>query len=698
MGDLSGLFRPNRVAVVGSTPREGSIGRAITANLLADFDGEVVPVNPNHETVLDRPCVPSIGAAGDVDLAVIVVPASVAVPVLREAGEAGVSNAVVITAGFSEVGEAGADRERELAAVAAEYGMALVGPNSLGIMSTPVGLNATFAPLSPLEGSISMLSQSGAFVTAAVDWATDRGIGFRDVVSLGNEAVLDETDFVEHWGDDPGTDVIVGYVEGIDDGRDFVDRVREVTAETPVVLLKSGRSAAGAAAAASHTGSMAGSDRAYDAGFEQAGVLRADTAEGLFDAAVTLAGEPLPEGSGVGIVTNAGGPGVLASDALAETRLSPATFADETVARLEDVLPDEATLSNPLDVIGDADVPRIQRALEAVLADPNVHAAVVLSAPTAIFTYDELADAVVEAQGDRELPLVTCMMGGDRTESAAARLREAGVPNYFDPARAVHSLDALAAYKEVGEREYGDPMRFDIDESAVRRILDEAAARGDDRVSVDAMAVLEACGVPTPPGALAETPEVAAEVAGRIGGPVAMKIASPDVLHKSDVGGVELGVPAGSAADTFVEMVERVRDRRPDAEIYGVRVEEQVSAEGSVETIVGVTRDPQFGPLLMFGLGGIFVEVFEDVSFRAAPVSEREARAMTEQIDAASMLRGARGREPVDLDAVVEAVGRLSTLALAFPEVRELDVNPLLATPDGVTALDFRLAFDPGDA
>ena len=698
MGDLSGLFRPDRVAVVGSTPREGSIGRAITSNLLSGFDGTVVPVNPNHETVLDVRCVPSIADAGDVDLAVIVVPADVAVPVLREAAEAGVPNAVVITAGFAEVGEEGAARERELAAVAEEYGISLVGPNSLGIMSTPAALNATFAPLSPLEGSISMLSQSGAFVTAAVDWATDRGIGFRDVVSLGNEAVLDEADFVEHWGDDPGTDVIVGYVEGIDDGRGFIDRVREVTAGTPVVLLKSGRSAAGAAAAASHTGSMAGSDRAYDAGFEQAGVLRAETVEGLFDAAVTLAGEPLPDGPGVGIVTNAGGPGVLASDALAETRLSPATFADETVARLEEVLPDEASPTNPVDIVGDADVPRFRRALEAVLADPGVHSAVLLSAPTAIFTFDELAEAVVEAQGDRDLPLVTCMMGGDRTESAAARLREDGVPNYFDPARAVHSLDALAAYKEVGEREYGDPMRFDIDEAAVREVLDEASARGDDRVSVDAMAVLEACGVPTPPGELAATPEAAAEVAGRIGGPVAMKVASPDVLHKSDVGGVELGVPAEEAADRFEAIVDRVRARRPEAEIYGVQVERQVATDRGVETIVGVTRDPQFGPLLMFGLGGIFVEVFEDVSFRVAPVSEREAREMTEEIDAASMLRGARGREPVDIGGIVEAVGRLSTLALAFPEVRELDVNPLLAAPEGVTALDFRLAFDPDGA
>ena len=694
MGDFSGLFRPERVAVVGASSRERSIGRAVTENLLDGFGGEVIPVNPNHETVLGRRSVSAIGEAGDVDLVVVVVPAAAAVEVLREAGEAGVGSAVVITAGFSEVGETGAERERALRSVAEEYDIALVGPNSLGVISTPSDLNATFAPLQPLSGSISMLSQSGAFVTAALDWATDRGIGFRDVVSLGNEAVLTETDFIEYWGEDPGTDVIVGYIEGIDEGRAFVDRVRAVTSETPVVLLKSGRSAAGAAAAASHTGSMAGSDRAYEAGFEQAGVLRADTVEGLFDAAATLAGEPVPEGEGVGVVTNAGGPGVLASDAIADTRLSLTSFDEDIVARLESILPENASPSNPLDIIGDADVDRFERTLDVVLDDPGVDSVVLLSAPTAIFTYDDLAEAVIDVQGERELPLVTCLMGGERTESAAERLRAAGVPNYFDPARAVRSLDALVAYGEVRAREYAEPMDFALDESAVREVLDEATARGDDRVSVDAMTVLEACGVPTPPGGLADSPEAAAEIARGVDGPVAMKIASPDVLHKSDVGGVELDVPTAAVADTYAEMVERVSSARPDAEIRGVQVERFVPPDHGVETIVGVTRDPQFGPLVMFGLGGIFVEVFEDVSFRVAPVSEREAMEMTEAIDAAEMLRGARGRDPVDLDAVVETIGRLSRLALDFPEIRELDVNPLLATSEGVTALDFRLAFD----
>jgi len=694
---LGGLFRPDRVAVVGASPREGSIGRALLSNLIHDFGGTVVPVNPSHEAILGVTCVPSLGEAGDVDLAVLAIPAPAVPGVLREAGEAGVENAVVISAGFSEAGPEGAELERELTRVASEHGIALVGPNSLGVLSTSVGLNATFAPANAREGSISMLSQSGAFVTAALDWATDRGVGFRDVVSLGNEAVLSETDFLEYWGGDPGTDVVVGYLEGIDDGREFVDRVRAVTAETPVVLLKAGRSQAGARAAASHTGSMAGSDRAYDAGFHQAGVLRAETVEGLFDAAVTLAGQPLPSGDRVAVVSNAGGPGVLASDAIEGSRLSLAEFADETRAALEAALPSSATPENPLDVIGDADVDRFQRCLDVVLDDPGVDAAVLLSAPTAIFDFETLAESVAAVRTGHDVPMVTCLMGGDRVEAGADRLRRDGIPVYFDPDRAVRSLDALAAYRDVRDREYEEPERFDLDTDRIDDVLSRAASRDDGRLSVEAMALLSACGVPTPSGELADDPDRARAVAERIGGPVVLKVASPDVLHKSDVGGVEVGVAVPDVPEAFERIVDRVRTAQPDADLLGVRVEELVPVDEGVETIVGVSRDPQFGPLVMFGLGGIFVQVFEDVSFRVAPTSPREAAEMTEEIGAAAMLRGARGRDPVDLDGVVEAIGRLAQLAVEFPQIRELDVNPLLATPDGVTALDVRVAIGRDD-
>lgn len=693
MTELAGLFEPDRVAVVGASPRVGSIGWHLTTNLLDSFDGTVVPVNPNHDEILGRSCVPTVAQAGQIDLAVVAVPAVSVPDVLREVGESGIDTAVVISAGFAETGERGAALERELVSVSREYGLTLVGPNSLGVISTANGLNATFAQSNALEGSISMLSQSGAFVTAALDWATDRGLGFRDVVSVGNAAVVDETDFIEHWGDDQGTDVIIGYLEEIDDGRGFVDRVRRVTPDTPVVLLKAGRSAAGARAAASHTGSMAGSDRAYAAGFREAGVIRVDTVEALFDAASTLSGLPIPGGNDVAVVTNTGGAGVLASDALADTRLQFAAFSDETEAVLSESLPAAASIGNPLDILGDADVDRFQRTLDTVLTDAAVDAVALLSAPTAIFEFEELADAALETWADHDVPMVAGFMGGDRVESAASTLRAAGVPNYFDPARAIRSLNALRAYRDVRGGMSGDPLEYDMDEEHIDALLDRAASRGG-RLGVESMEFLSAVGIPTPAGELASSPGEAVDIADRIGGPVVMKIASPDVSHKSDLGGVEIGVSLADVEGTYEAIVDRVAGHDAEADIDGVYVESMVDVDAGVETIVGANRDPQFGPLVVFGLGGIFVEVFEDVAFRLAPVTREAAEEMTGEIDAAGMLRGARGREPVNLDGVVQSIGRIAHLVDRFPRIRELDVNPLLATADGVTALDFRLVVD----
>ncbi|MFB6219009.1 MAG: acetate--CoA ligase family protein [Halobacteriaceae archaeon] len=691
--DLRGLFAPSRVAVVGATEREGSVGRAVMENL-AGFPGEVVPVNPDRETVLGRDCAAAVSEAGDVDLAVVVVPAPAVVGVVEEAAEAGVENVVVISAGFSEAGSEGARRERELAAVAAEYDLALVGPNCLGVMSTPSGLNATFGPTMAPEGNISFMSQSGAFVTAVLDWAAEEGMGFNDVVSLGNKAVLDETDFLGAWGGDPETDVVLGYLESIEDGRAFVERAREVTAETPVVLAKSGRTEAGATAASSHTGAIAGSDRAYEAGLRQAGVLRVETVQELFDFGRALAGQPLPESESVAVVTNAGGPGVMATDAVGDASLSPASFAEATVERLEAALPDAANVYNPVDVLGDAGVGRFADALDAVLADPNVGAAVVIACPVAVLDWEDLAEVIVERQRASGLPVAACLMGGERAAPAEATLADAGIPTYFDPARAVESLDALAAYRRVRDREYAPPASFDADRERARAVLERAADRGERRLGVEAMELLDAYGIPTPRSEVVESPE-AAERAAREVGEAVLKIVSPDILHKSDIGGVRVGVAPEEAADVYEELVARARSYQPDATLLGVQVQEMVDLDAGTETIVGVTRDPQFGPLVMFGLGGIFVEVLEDTAFRVAPVSEREAREMTSEIDAAPLLRGARGREPVDLDAVVDAVGRLSQLATDFPAVLELDVNPLVATPDGVSAVDLRLTVDP---
>ena len=696
MSDLSALFAPERVAVVGATDREGSVGRALLENL-ASFDGEVIPVNPNRETVLGAECYPEIGAVPDVasvDLAVVAVPAAAAVDVVREVGTAGIGTVVVVTAGFSEAGERGERRERELIEVAEEYDLDLLGPNCVGVISTPAGLNATFARGTPPEGSISLVSQSGAFIAAVLGWAAQHGVGFRHVVSLGNEAVLDEVDFLAEWGADPETDVVLAYLEDIDEGRAFIETAREVTSHTPVVVIKSGRTAAGAEAAASHTGSMAGADQAYRAGFHEAGVLRAMDVEEVFDFGQVLEGGPLLDRDDIAVVTNGGGPGVLAADSVGDSGLRMAEFDEEVRATLADLLPDEADVRNPLDVIGDADVDRFGRALDAVLGAGTVGGAVVICVPTAVFEFEALADVVGELQERHGKPVVTCLMGGAEADRAAERLESYGIPNYFDPARAVTSLEALADYREVTERSYEPPAAFDVDRERAREVLAGAVERGVDRLGVEAMDLLDAYGIPTPAGGLAESGSAARELAEGIGGPVVMKLVSPDIVHKSDVGGVEVGVPVEEVPDTYRRIRERATEHDPDATLLGVRVEALVDPEESTETIVGVNRDEQFGHLLMFGLGGIFVQVFEDTSFRVAPVSEHEAREMTDEIKAAPMLRGARGRTPADLDAVVETIQRVSQLVTDFPAITELDVNPLVAAPDGVYAVDLRLTVD----
>ena len=693
MGKLATLFAPERVAVVGATDREGSVGYAVTRNLQADFDGDVVAVNPNDDEVLGLPCYDSLGDTEDVDVAVVVVPADIAVNVVRNAGESGIENVVVITAEFSEAGSEGAARERELVSIAEEYDMNLVGPNCVGVMSTDVGLNATFAPLNADPGNISFMSQSGAFITAVLDWASDRSLGFKDVVSLGNKAVLDESDFVREWGDDPGTDVVLGYLEDIDDGRAFMEAARDVGQDTPIVVVKSGRTDAGASAAASHTGAIAGSDRAYESGLAQAGVIRVDSVQELFDAASILADQPTPGDGDIAIVTNAGGPGVMTTDAVGDSSLSLADFTDDTLDALADRLPDGANIYNPVDIIGDAPADRFDETLDVVLSDPNVGTAIVLACPTATLSFEELATATVDQQASHGTPVASVLMGGSSTRDAAATLSDAGIPSYFDPARAVRSLEILSEYGESRQQETVEPTTFDVDRERAREILERGGRRGS-RLGVEAMGLLDAYGIPTPAGEVVDDPAEAKALAEDIGEDVVMKIVSPDILHKSDIGGVEVGISPADVWDTYEDLVARARQYQPDATILGVQVQEMLDLESGTETIIGVTRDPQFGPLVMFGLGGIFVEILEDTSFRVAPVPEPEAESMIDDIEAAPLLRGARGRDPVDEQGLVETIQRISQLVTDFPAITELDINPVVATPDGVSAVDLRLTLD----
>ncbi|MEF8774318.1 MAG: acetate--CoA ligase family protein [Halobacteriales archaeon] len=684
--DLSGLFAPQTVAVVGATDREGSIGRLLLSNL-EGYAGDVIPVTPRADEVFGRPAPDSLTDAGAVDLAVVAVPPGPAIEAVETAGRHGVDGVVVVSAGFGEAGdEEGARRLRD---AAERHGVTLVGPNSMGVMSTATGLNATFSPSDPARGSVSLVSQSGAFITAAVGAASDRGLGFRHVVSVGNKAVLDETDLLRYLDADPGTDVVAAYLEDVADGEAFVETAREVTRTTPVVVLKAGRTEAGARAAASHTGSLAGNDVAVDAAFERAGVIRADSTEQLLDYAAALR-SPAPSVEGVGVVTNAGGPGVLATDATSREGLSLAEFDADTRRRLDDLLPGAAAAGNPVDVLGDADAERFASAIEAVLGDPGVDLGVTVTTPHPLIDYADLVGAVARRSLAHDTPVVTSLMGGDLDADARRALRRHGVVNYSDPSRAAAAIDALGTYARHRDRPPVDPPGVDLDEASAREVVSAARDAGRSRLGVESLSLLEAAGVPVPAWTFATSPADAAEAAPEIGDEVVLKVASPDVAHKVDVGGVRTGVAPDAAGEAYEALLADVRNARPDAAIDGVVVQAAVDVDAGVETVVGASRS-RFGPLLAFGLGGVLVEHVEDVAFELAPLNRRIARGMLESIDAAAVLSGARGRDGVDRAAVVDALVRVSALVEAVPGIAELDVNPLVATPDGVAAVDLQV-------
>ncbi|APW99941.1 CoA-binding protein [Halobiforma lacisalsi AJ5] len=687
--DVGALVDPETVAVVGATDREGSIGRLVVENLRDGFEGEVVPVTDRHESVLGLETAPSLSALrGDVDLAVVVLPRDAALEAVREAGETGVDAVAVLSAGFGESDDEGASREAELRELAAEHDLALIGPNALGVASTRGDMNASFAPEIPSAGGVSVLSHSGAMITAILDWADAEGVGVRDVVSLGNAAGLDEATLLRHWGRDPETSVVLAYLEDVSDGRAFVEAAREVTASTPVVALKSGRSEAGREAAASHTGALLGDDAGFDAAFDEAGVIRVDSQRSLYDLVALLESQPLPAGDRVAVVTNAGGPGVLATDAVAASDLSLAEFGAETERELERALPDAASAANPVDVLGDADVDRFVDALETVLAAPSVDAAIVVTTPHPLVSRADLARAVGDAGRRYGVPVVTCFSGGPLEGPVQDALSAAGVPNYPDAERAATALGAAASYAADRRepRTPADPV--DADHERVESAVRERLRAGETTLGVESLDALEAYGVSTPAATLATTRAEAVDAAREIGGPVAMKAVTPALSHKTDVGGVAVDVPPDEAGETYDRLRERVASNAPGATVRGVLVQEM--APDGVECLVGVTRHPRFGPLVTFGLGGVFVEHLEDVAHALAPLSRFDAEELIRSIEADGVLEGARGRPPADVDALGDALVRLSWLAVEQPAIRELEVNPLVVTGDDALAVDFQ--------
>lgn len=688
---LTKLFCPSSVAVIGASRKEGHIGREVLSNLIESFEGDIYPVNPKGDRLEGLKCYDRISdVPAKVDLAVIAVPARVVPDVFRDCADSGIKNAIIVSGGFKEVGEEGAKLEEELTEIAEENGINLIGPNSLGVISTASNLNATFAQEMALPGNISFMSQSGAFCTAVLDWANEVGTGFNHFVSLGNKAVLDEVDLIKEWDQDDNTDVILGYLEGIQRGSEFIKVAKEVTKTTPIVVVKSGKTEEGASAAISHTGTISGSDEAYDAAFAQSGVIRAQNVEEMFDYGSILANQSPPKSRKVGILTNSGGPGVMATDALAEYGLELAQLEETTLEKLDGVLSSLASRDNPVDLTGKADEADYRESLEYMIEDDNVGSVVALSAPAAIVSYPVLTEILAEAREETDKPIVGTLMGGQLSSDAQANLESAGVPNYFDPARAVRALSALVKYGDIQGMDRSTPAHLSVQKQKAQGKLEELRGTGDRVIGLEGLEVLDHYGIPTISAKIARTPEEAADLAENIGSLVVLKVDSPGIVHKSDAGGVKVGVEPADVAWEFQSMMDTLSETQPEAEINGIRVQEMVEGE---EVIVGLKSDPQFGPLIMFGLGGIYVEVMKDVSFGVAPVSTNQARKMVESINGYPILEGVRGKEGVDINSLVDIVQRVSQFAVDHPEIGELDLNPVIASSQGARVADVRFRF-----
>ncbi len=692
---LDTFFHPQSVAVIGASRDSEKLGYAVLANLKeGGYSGHLYPVNPKADEILGLKAYSSVLDIPDpVDLALIVIPYRFVPAVLEQCGQKGVPSVVVISAGFREAGREGLEREMELIKTARKYDLRLIGPNCLGVIDTGTPLNATFAAGMPPGGPIAFMSQSGALGTAVLDMAMAGRIGFSKFASLGNKADVSEIDLLEAWGDDPDSRVILIYVEGLPDGQRFIQVARKVTRNKPVVAIKSGVTKSGSRAVSSHTGSLAGSEAAYKAAFRQAGVIRATSMEALFDYARAFAYQPLLKGDRIGIVTNAGGPGILATDALEHAGMEVTHLGHETAEALTAYLPGAASAANPVDVLGDALADRYEHATRLVLADPNVDGLIVIVTPQAMTEIEKTAHVVGRMAQETDKPVLGCFMGEARIEAGVDVLWQYGVPNYPFPERAAAALAAMSAYRREQERPVFEVQPCDVYTARVRELFDRVRSEG--RVSIgdaEAWAVLESYGFTIPQSRLAKTPEEAIKIAEQIGYPVVLKVASPDILHKTDVGGVKLNLSTpDDVRDAFDLIVYRAGRYVQGARIWGCQVQQMVS--GGREVLVGMSRDPQFGPLVAFGLGGIYVEALKDVAFRVAPFSREEAEEMIHEIRSYPLLEGVRGEPPADHEAIVDALLRIGQLVTDFPEIVELDINPLMVFEEGrgAMAIDMRL-------
>ncbi len=694
---LDNFFRPESVALIGASSTPGKVGFDILKNITdAGFRGKIYPVNPKSDELFGLKCYHSANdIEGKIDLAVVMIPPKFIPDALGQCASKGCDSAIIISAGFKEVGPEGARLEREMRTVAKKAGVRLLGPNCLGVIDTDMHLNATFAAGMPAAGNIGFVSQSGALCTAILDWSFANSIGFSRFVSLGNKADIDEVDMIEALGEDERTSVIVGYIEGVSRGREFMETLLRVTKKKPVILIKSGTSEAGARAASSHTGSMAGSDIAFDTAFRQCGVMRARTVEEIFDCAVAFSFQPLPAGNKLAILTNAGGPGIMATDAMDDTRAEMARFKPETIEKLKSFLPSAAAFYNPVDIIGDAHADRYQSTIMALLEDSDVDGIVVLLTPQGMTQIEETAKAISYASLIHKKPILTSFMGEEMVGSGIDLLGKNRIPNYSFPERAVGAFGRMVEYESWRGRPLKKNIEVEYPRDETEKMIKRFTAHGRGAVSGErALRVLKAAGIKTPDYKIAEDMKKAKEFALEFGYPIVLKVASPDISHKSDVGGVKVGIgDEDSLERAYNEIMVNCRRMVPSAVLHGVEVHQMIT--GGKEMVLGMSRDPSFGPLIMFGLGGIYVEIMKDVSFRIAPLTEDDIDGLIHEIKSVRLLTGARGEKPKDIDGIKETIRIVSQLTIDYENMIEMDINPLIALDrgQGVYAVDARFNF-----
>jgi acetate---CoA ligase (ADP-forming) len=701
--ELAELFRPASVAVIGASNRIGTVGASLFRNVLAaGFRGVAYPVNPGWSSVSGVRCYPNVAALPEPpELAVVIVPAAQVAGVVEELGSAGCRGVIVVSSGFREVGARGAVLEDDLIARATRHRMSLVGPNCFGVLNTDpkVSLNATFSENLPPRGNIAFVSQSGALCAGILRYGIAERIGFSRFVSVGNRAGIDENDLIASLGRDPLTKVILLYVESLADGRRFLETARKISERKPVLVIKSGRTPAGERAAKSHTGSLAqsGRDQLYDALFEQSGVLRADSIGGLFRMAKVFSSGTRLDGPRLAILTNSGGPGIVAADAASRHQLELPPPSADVRAALARHLSTSASISNPVDMTADAGPEQFRESLRLLLRDPAVDGALVIATPTGTLTAAAVARAILQGRGASRKAVTACLFGLTDLSNEVGDLETHGIPTFTFPEEAVEGLGSLARFRAWTTRPRTEVRRFSVDRDRARNVIHRARATGATVLpAYSARSLLEAYGLRFPETRRVRTVEKAVEAAGEVGYPVVLKVASPDISHKTDVGGVALALSDAAALRAAWEaMHTALAVRAPDARIEGFEVESQVPS--GREVLLGVQRDLNFGPVVVFGMGGIYVEVLRDVTFRLAPVRPLSARHMIESVRGFPVLQGMRGERPGDLNALAEAIERVSQLAVELPEVVELDINPIVVRPggSGVVAVDARIVLAP---